>query len=178
MHHDELWREYAPNGQPLPGVGHPKAYFEQDHPTAICAYVQVWLYRDTPTGRELLFQLRSPEVQNGNTWDISAAGHINFGETTLEAAIRESHEEIGAKIDPEKLEFTFSFKSVCSFQNVYIYNYTDQPDTFAFNDHEVSDLKWVPLASVPDFRKNGGMKPLLADRDFYWELLLKHLNIQ
>ena len=178
-HSDELWQEYHPNGEPIQGTGHPKSHFETTHPSAICDTVHIWLYRDGKTGRELLFQHRSATVTYApNTWDISAAGHINLGESRSQAALREAHEEIGAHLDPKKLRFVFSYKFPGShaIHSVYLYDYTGQPTDFHFNDSEVSDLKWVPLSSLHTFIKKGGVKPILASLDFYWHLLQKHLD--
>jgi 8-oxo-dGTP pyrophosphatase MutT (NUDIX family) len=181
MHADELWQEYGKNGEPIPSSGHPKDYYDNfagTDPRAICGTVHVWLYRDTPVTRELLFQFRSPKVRNPNTWDISAAGHINLGETRPAAALREAQEEIGATLAPEKLAFAFSYKlpGPHAIHNVYLYDYTGQPDNFKFQDGEVSDLKWIPIKNLDDFLKTGGVKPILASLDFYWHLLKLHLN--
>ena len=47
---------------------------------------------------ELLLQQRSlnKDVQPGK-WDTSVAGHIDIGETPVEAALREALEEVGVK---------------------------------------------------------------------------------
>lgn len=178
MHKNDLWQEYSGNGEPIKDGGHPPEYFDKTIPRPLTSNAQIWLYRDTPTGRELLFQLRSPSVHNGDVWDVSAGGHIDYGETRLDAAVRETYEEIGADVDPGKLQFVFSCKrpDQSTIHNIFLYDYTGQPDDFHFNDSEVADLKWVPLSILDDFLENGGVKPVLATFDWYWQFLREHLD--
>ena len=61
----------------------------------------VWIV--TPDGRVLL-QRRSTRKENyPGQWDVSAAGHLSAGESAVEAAIRETQEEIGLEIQPADL---------------------------------------------------------------------------
>jgi len=63
----------------------------------------VWVV--TPDGSALL-QRRSTEKENWpGYWDVSAAGHVSAGETPIEAAIRETEEELSLRIAPEELEY-------------------------------------------------------------------------
>ena len=69
------------------------------------ATAHVWIY--TSRG-EVLLQKRSEEaVTYPGLWDISAAGHVDSGETPEEAAVREVEEEIGIKIKEEQLKQIF-----------------------------------------------------------------------
>lgn len=179
MHEGELWQEYEANGQAVVGSGHPKEYFEHDGSTAHCGAVQVWLYREGAKGKELLFQKRSATVShNPGKWDVSAAGHINLGETTLEAAIRETREEIGADIDPARLILVGSnlaiiHRILCV---TYLYKWSGSDD-FHFDDDEVSAVRWVPIDEVPEFVRQNA-KTFLAELNWYWELLIDHhLNL-
>ena len=48
---------------------------------------------------QLLMQQRSYQKDtNPGKWDISVAGHVSAGQTSLEAAIREVEEEVGIHI--------------------------------------------------------------------------------
>ena len=89
---------------------------EHNNPTGIidsknCAHheglwhraVHVWIY--TSDGRMLL-QLRAPQkLLFPNTWDMAAAGHVDAGEPPLQAAIRETQEELGISLTIHDLEF-------------------------------------------------------------------------
>ncbi len=69
------------------------------------ATAHVWIYT---LNNQVLLQKRSEEATTyPKLWDISAAGHVDTGETPEEAAIREVEEEIGIKINKEKLKKIF-----------------------------------------------------------------------
>jgi len=178
--HKELWQVFHQNGEPIPDGGHPISYFDETTPRPISADAQIWLYCDRPTGRELLFQLRSKKVRSGNLWDVSAGGHIDYGETRLDTAVRETREELGVKVDPTKLQYIFSCHRPGHrhIHNVFLYDFSSHPDTFTPDKNEVADLKWVPLSSLDDFLASGVVKPNLATFDWYWQFLKLHLEAQ
>lgn len=54
----------------------------------------------------LLLQQRSLQKDSHpGLWDISAAGHLTAGQSRLEAAVRELHEELGLAIAAERLQY-------------------------------------------------------------------------
>jgi isopentenyl-diphosphate Delta-isomerase len=62
----------------------------------------IWIV--TPD-RRVILQRRSLCKENyPGLWDVSAAGHLSAGESAIEAAVRETQEEIGLKIEPGELE--------------------------------------------------------------------------
>ena len=63
--------------------------------------IHVWLY--TKQGEILLQQRSHKKTIHPLLWDVSAAGHIDAGETFLEAAIRETKEELGLELQPTDL---------------------------------------------------------------------------
>jgi 8-oxo-dGTP pyrophosphatase MutT (NUDIX family) len=61
--------------------------------------VHVWL----TNGTHLLEQQRHPGKSiMPNAWDISVGGHVAAGESTLAAAVRETEEELGLQLPPER----------------------------------------------------------------------------
>ncbi|WP_299365932.1 NUDIX domain-containing protein [Winogradskyella sp.] len=63
--------------------------------------IHLWLYTKD---REVLLQQRShKKAIHPLLWDVSAAGHIDAGETFIEAALRETKEEIDLQLQPEDL---------------------------------------------------------------------------
>ena len=90
--------------------------------------------------------------------------HINLGESIIEAAIRETHEEIGAKITAEDLQFvTMRPFNKNRFAWVWCVNWTEREGDFKFNDSEVSEVKWVPYAEMKEFREKYAKPPLQKD---------------
>lgn len=76
-----------------------KADVHRDGDWHVAAHV--WIV--TPD-RRVLLQKRAAEKENWpGYWDVSAAGHLSAGETPVEAAVRETFEELGLRIMPEEL---------------------------------------------------------------------------
>ena len=167
MHHDDSWQEFDKNGERLESSrparqGNPKPGADNN----FVATVNIWLYRRTDSGIELLFQKRSPYVSGfPDTFDRSAGGHINFGESKVDAAVRELREEVGAVIETEDIDFVECHNSGFSnmFISVYVCDYTGRPENFHFDDNEVSEVKWVPLAEIDDFIAKYAKLPLQED---------------
>src|SRR5579871_5231372 len=70
--------------------------------------VHIWLVNSR---KQLLLQKRS-KIKDAypSCWDISAAGHISSGETSLEAAKKETREELGLDLSDEAFSFLFSVR--------------------------------------------------------------------
>src|SRR5687767_14128287 len=119
------------------------------------AYV---LLRRTDDGADqLLLQLRQGTGYMDGHWAAAAAGHVEAGESVLEAAVREATEELGIEIDPavlvplcamhrtvaphgpvdERVDFFFECRS-----------WHGEPRTVEA-DKSV-DLRWFDLAALPD----------------------------
>jgi len=64
--------------------------------------IHLWLF--TSQGDILLQQRSHKKIIYPLLWDVSVAGHIDTGETFIEAALRETQEEIGLQLQPECLK--------------------------------------------------------------------------
>lgn len=168
MHQDELWQLYSPNGEPIKDLGWES---KRDNPEKsggeeIVGVAVVFLYRKRKDGElEFLWQKRSNEVSRyPGFYDISAGGHINLGESLTEAAVRETYEEIGARITENELEFvTMRPFNKNRFAWVYCVDFTNKKEDFKFNDREVSEIKWVKYSEMKDFREKFAKPPLQKD---------------
>ena len=168
MHSDELWQEYNAAGERLDSGRPPERGNPKLDEQVYVANASIWLYRHTEQGIEVLFQKRSQYVdRNANYFDRSAGGHINLGEKNIDAVIRETKEEIGAKISPENVYFIASTTSNHAniFVNVYACDYTNKSDDFHFDDREVSEVKWVALSEFDEFIEKYAKPPLRADKE-------------
>jgi 16S rRNA (adenine1518-N6/adenine1519-N6)-dimethyltransferase len=102
---------------------------------------------------ELLIQKRSDDHPSApGKWDQSAAGHVDEGETYLEAAYREAKEEIGIKgIELEELTKFFtdekdeSDKIKKRFNVLYKTSYNGE---FNLQEEEVSMTKWIKISEL------------------------------
>lgn len=172
MHQNETWQVYARNGEPIPGVGWNSAKNnpEVSGDKAIVAVAVIALYRfDENHEMEFLWQKRSDKIDRyPGKWDFSAGGHVNLGETIIEAAIRETEEEIGVKITADELEFvTMRPFNSNRFAWVYCVDWTGKPgelSDFKFDDEEVSEVKWVKYRDMESFRRKYAKEPLRDDK--------------
>ena len=171
MHTDELWQEYNASGEPLKNGGYPAVL---DNPSKasgrIVGVSKIWLFRRTENGPELLWQKRSSNIENGGAWDISAGGHINYQETPLAAAIRETAEEIGVKVTKDQLLFGFVTNKFGRIFWQYFCDATGINSDFHFDDAEVSEIQWVPVSQTDIFRHKFAKSGLATD-DTYFDLL-------
>jgi isopentenyl-diphosphate delta-isomerase len=98
----------TPEGAPT-GVTKTKGEVHRDGDWHRAAHV--WIV--TPDGR-LLLQRRSLRKENyPGLWDVSAAGHLSAGESAREAAVRETFEELGLRIDAGELQFLGTVRESC-----------------------------------------------------------------
>lgn len=127
---------------------------------ALHGNANVWFYKKSGDEFYLLFQKRAALVHNGGTFDTTAGGHIDRGETPLNAAIRETREEIGIALNPSELYFLFGFNSGSSIFSIYLSDRTNKDDHFTLNPDEVEELKWVALSDYDDFVDKNAKPPL------------------
>src|SRR5437867_10874558 len=103
----ELIDVLTADGKPT-GVRKPKNQIHRDGDWHRAAHV--WII--SPDGRFLL--LRSLRKENNpGLWDVSAAGHLSAGESAVEAAMRETFEEIGLALTREDLRFVTTLPQSC-----------------------------------------------------------------
>lgn len=166
----ELWQLYDKNGEPIMDGGYPSYLGNpKDEEGIIYGSTVIWLYKHTSSGIEILWQRRSDKVDKyPGKWDISAGGHINYGETLTDAALREAREEIGIEITQKDLEFVVaSPRNHNCIYHCYAVNWTDKKDEFHFDDGEVSEVRWVPLGDVDSFRSKYAKPPLAKDHQHF-----------
>ncbi|GBG65049.1 hypothetical protein CBR_g49119 [Chara braunii] len=114
----------------------------------------VWLFAECT--KELLLQLRAADKDSyGNMWDISSAGHISAGDTSLTTARRELNEELGVTLPASAFEYLFKYlDQSCTnngsfinneFADVYLVT-TPEPiprTAFTLQKSEVADVKYM-----------------------------------
>jgi 8-oxo-dGTP diphosphatase len=106
---------------------------------------------------EILLQLRRNTGFRDGFWATAAAGHVEKGESVLEAAVREAREELGVEIAPahlqpltamhrtegtgdpidERVDFFFTCR-----------RWTGTPRLL--ESAKAADLGWFPLDALPD----------------------------
>lgn len=183
---EEVWQGYNEQGEPS---GKPLTKLECRH-GALHGAIHVWVWRRAGDSAEVLLQQRS---QNVLTWpgynDISAAGHIDFGEQPLQTAMRETAEELGLVAQAADLRFiavhrtygtviTGDGSEVYDNELVWLYLYELKGDgQLRYTDGEVSAHRWVSVDELEKATVDAvpGVR-LVPHGNKYWTVLLEELK--
>ncbi len=182
---EELWQLYDEQGRPISSRGAAK----KDIRTGLlhgAAHVWIWRIKDGKT--ELLLQKRAITKNTWpDLWDISAAGHIDLGETPLEAAVRETKEELGLDIKENDLRFVAvthanitAPSGIIENEMKWIYIIRREEETsFNLQKSEVEALEWKDLdefkAEIFDAKKQEKYTP---QGEGYFEALFQAITAE
>ena len=143
--------------------------------------VHIWIVNDN---NEILLQRRVAwKDSNPNMLDISSAGHVVAGDSSLSAAVRELQEELGLKVNPEDLQFVKRIKKQSKYTPTFIDNEFD--DMFILKtDKTVSEMKTqkeevaeVFFVSFEKFREMvEGKDPELLQHTEQFEILFDYFD--
>jgi isopentenyl-diphosphate delta-isomerase len=154
-------------------TGKSRPYLEAHEKGLIHAVVHVWIVNFK---NEILVQKRADNKRfDPGLWDISAAGHVSAGETSLQAGIRETKEELGLDIPESNLVFLCTVEEHTVFNNgAYVNNEFD--DVYVVQvDIDISDIKLldgevekVKFLSIEEFKKwiHGGGEPMVPHEEY------------
>lgn len=119
--------------------------------------VHIWIVNDR---NEILLQKRSANKDlNPNKWDISCAGHLSAGESSLEGAVREIKEELGIEVTNDQLQLLTTLKRESrhsltfinkEFKDVYLLRFFVDVDKVQLQEEEVSEIKYVSVQEIKD----------------------------
>lgn len=182
-HDDERWQAYTEQGTQITSSAGALTK-AQCAAGALHGNAHVWIWRKSGGAIEVLVQLRAAGKKTWpNHLDISAAGHIDFDETPIQAAVRETREELGLTLDVSQLKLLFvhhqHMKDETSgvieneFQWVYGYELTGAV-AMRYQQSEVGATTWLTLA---DFERlstaKNAAQPLVPHGDAYFKSLLR-----
>ncbi|KAK1289822.1 Nudix hydrolase 3 [Acorus calamus] len=151
QHQEELLDVLTRSGERT-GVSKPRSHVHRDGDYHRA--VHVWIFAEST--QELLLQRRADCKDSWpGLWDISSAGHISAGDSSLLTARRELEEELGITLPKDAFELIFVFLQECvindglyinnEFNDVYLVT-TLEPiplEGFTLQETEVSDVKYV-----------------------------------
>ena len=127
--------------------------------------IHVWIINDK---NEVLLQYRCADKKlYPNMWDTSFAGHIDAGESSIQAVIREGKEELGIDVDLEKLEFIMTmvekvkYEQIVSneFMDVFVLRQNVELDKIALQKEEVAEAKYVSIEEFFDIVEKRNICP-------------------
>ena len=115
----------------------------------------VWIYNEN----KLLLQKRSPYVRCcPNCYEVSSSGHLDAGENSIEAAMRETKEELGIELNKEDFKLLFSIlvneTNNQEFRDVYLVTKKVKLNSKYYINKEVSDIKWITLKEFENIVAN------------------------
>lgn len=179
----ELWQLYDEHGSPMPGKGATK---DEAFSGLLHGAAQVWMWRRRNGKVEVLVQKRAAGKRTWpNLLDISAAGHINLGETPIEAAIRETKEELGLTIQADDLKLINETKEYMVADNgdienelVWFYSLELKDNhTFTLQTEEVDSLLWKSFDDFrTELRSNDSHKLYVPHSPAYYEAVLAFID--
>ena len=112
--------------------------------------VHVYIYNENG---EFLIQRRSRKKKvNSGKWDITG-GAVKAGEESQPAALRETEEEIGLKLDPAHVRFVGRSISIKHLVDVYFVETEVDVNQLVLQEEEVSDVKMIPVEQLLDSLK-------------------------
>ena len=92
-----------------------------------------------------------------NCWDLSVGGHVNFGQSYLETAIRELKEELNISISNKDLkllgELLVKLPTSNEYFNVFEY-ILKNTDDIKIETNELSQTKWMSVGDIKKSIKN------------------------
>jgi isopentenyl-diphosphate delta-isomerase type 1 len=120
---------------------------------------------------ELLLQKRSEtkDVQPGK-WDTSVGGHLDPGETYIQAAYREAEEELGLRnlaftpLYPSKIRNDYESENVMTYLVVY-------DGEICFNRSEIDAVRFWAPQQIEDALGSGCFTPNFEEE---WQLWRQH----
>ena len=113
--------------------------------------VHVWIVNDND---EIMLQYRcSKKDFFPDIWDVSFAGHVDSGETSIDAAIREGKEELGLDIKRNELKFLFTIKEKLTYKGINSNEFVDvfllrkniKLDELTLQETEVGNVKYMKI---------------------------------
>ena len=107
-------------------------------------------------------------------WSLFVRGHVQAGESSIDACKREIKEEIGIDINEDELEFIYTLKEEAKskdyienmFYDTYILRKDIDIKDITIQKEEVDDIKYISIDEVYSLIKNGSKDFVPNDEDY------------
>jgi isopentenyldiphosphate isomerase len=165
-------------------TGETRSYDECHKKGFIHRAAHVWIMNDK---NEILIQKRSKNKEaHPGLWDISAAGHVSAGQTSVEGAQREVEEEVGLKIPESDFAYLFTLENHSilnngtfvnnEFDDVYLVKTNVDLSGIKIDPIEVEAVKFLDISAFKKWITGEG-EPMVRHTEEY-RRLLEHLNVK
>ncbi|MUU78440.1 NUDIX hydrolase [Winogradskyella endarachnes] len=147
--------------------------------------IHLWLY--TSNGEILLQQRSHKKLIFPLLWDVSAAGHIDAGETFIQAALRETKEELGVQLEANNLKHVGVFLHETSyndgtiqdneFHQVFIAKLKVPITDLVIQESEVEAVKLVSFSEFETLLNNSKTNNhFVSSNTDYYKFILKTIQ--
>ena len=135
--------------------------------------VHIWIINDK--GDILLQRRCATKDSNPNMLDISSAGHLSAGDSSLDGAIRELKEELNLDVKPNELQFIKTLKRSSKYTSTFLNNEFDDLyilrtnktiDEMSFQKEEISEIFYVSYKDFKHMVRNRQPDLLRHDEEF------------
>lgn len=110
-------------------------------------------------GEMLIQQRASRRKVFPDRWDVSVAGHVQAGETSRIAAMRELKEELGLTLDLTKHRPHFTFHADGSIDDVYLITSDIVIEDVTLQNEEVRTVRFADEATIVAWIEEGRFVP-------------------
>lgn len=147
------------------------------NPEDIIRISGVWLVNEN--NEVLIAQRALDKVHDPGKWGPSAAGTVEEGEGYEINAVKETEEELGFHIDPEKLILgpkRFAHTSHKYFVQMYFYKTDAKVEDFRIQKDEVEQVRWIDLPTLHTWLKEKPEDFIASFRETLEDLKCLKLN--
>ena len=163
---EEMYDVYTKDGEFL-GT-RPASICKSENPGFYYKVVRIILLNED---NEILIQKRSSNVKYCPLkWELSASGHVDPGENELEAAIRETKEELGVSLDANNMKLIHTSINKNALTYTYIARIKNSTN-ITIQKEEVAETKYV---SLYEFKKIIYSPDFTPKENGYFEFLLDY----
>lgn len=117
-------------------------------------------------------------------WDVAVGGHVDAGEFSYQAALREAKEELGITLQPQDLLHLGSSTSENIEEGIINRHFNDyfvahldlDPSQIKLQPEEVQEVKWMSVDDFANFVQND--TDSITDKPVCWNYYLRYLKSQ
>ncbi len=122
---------------------------------------------------QILIQKRSMKKKRfPGLWDMTCAGHVDAGESSVMGAIREAKEEIGVDVREDEMQFMFEYIEDDAWEigQVFFFKIDKEAEEITLQEEEVEEVRWVSLDELKELLYSDKFVPM--DKE-YKDLVIK-----